>query len=160
MTDIPGIGSICYPSYNINGTGPASVLASFIPGQPLGVDWVSVSEEQHVRYVVDAMAEIHGEVARESYTGKYKRRCWALDEFTAAGWASPTIGDHQVYLPQYLKTHKHVRKTEKVPMAHVWSTNVQAVSVDICRRTHFVHTCMDSLSTGVGHSRWRPDAIR
>lgn len=25
-TDIPGIGSICYPSYNINGTGPATML--------------------------------------------------------------------------------------------------------------------------------------
>ena len=25
-TDIPGIGSVCYPSYNINGTGPASML--------------------------------------------------------------------------------------------------------------------------------------
>lgn len=25
-TDIPGIGSICYPSYNINGSGPATML--------------------------------------------------------------------------------------------------------------------------------------
>lgn len=25
-TDIPGIGTIYYPSYNINGTGPASML--------------------------------------------------------------------------------------------------------------------------------------
>lgn len=29
-TDIPGIGSICYPSYNINGTGPASMLGKHL----------------------------------------------------------------------------------------------------------------------------------
>lgn len=107
-SDIPGIGLICYPSYNINGSGPASVLASFQPGPPLGVDWSAVSEEQHVQYTIDAMAEIHGDIANREYTGKYNRRCWTLDEFEGGGWASPTIGSHQLYLPEFFTTHKHV----------------------------------------------------
>lgn len=34
-TDIPGIGSICYPSYNINGTGPATMLGRQLFSQNL-----------------------------------------------------------------------------------------------------------------------------
>lgn len=111
VTDIPGLGSVCYPSYNLNGTGPATLLASYVSGQPRGVDWISVPEDQHVRYVLDAMVEIHGEVAREEYTGKYSRRCWSLDELEGGGVTSPSIGSHQVYLPQFFKTHKHVGDT-------------------------------------------------
>lgn len=107
-TDIPGIGSICYPSYNINGTGPASLLASYSYGPP-GVDWTSVPEEQHVQYMIDAMVEIHGEVAREEYTGKWSRKCWNLDEFAAGGWAAPTVGNHEAYIPDYFKVHSNVR---------------------------------------------------
>lgn len=104
-TDIPGIGSICYPSYNINGSGPASLLASY----EFSVDWTSVDEAQHVQYVVDAMVEIHGEVAREEYTGKFNRKCWSLDEFAGGGgWASPAVGNHEAYLPDFFKVHKNV----------------------------------------------------
>lgn len=107
-TDIPGIGSICYPSYNINGTGPATILGSYISGDQWGEHWVSVSEAEHVQYVLDAIYEIHGDVAREQYTGKFNRRCWALDPFEAASWASPIVGQHQLYLPEYFKTHNNV----------------------------------------------------
>lgn len=107
-TDIPGIGSICYPSYNINGTGPATMLGSYISGSEWGARWVSVPEAEHVQYVLDAMIEIHGDVAREQYTGKYDRRCWMLDPYESASWASPEIGQHQLYLPEYFKTHNNV----------------------------------------------------
>lgn len=107
-TDIPGIGSICYPSYGINGTGPGTLLASYEPGRPYGVDWAGVPEEQHVRYVVDAMVEIHGDVARRGYTGKWRRKCWSLDEFSNGGWASPAVGHHETYLPTFFETHSHV----------------------------------------------------
>jgi monoamine oxidase len=104
-SDIPGIGSICYPSYNINGTGKATILASYFSTDP----WpVSLSEEDHVKYVLDAMTEIHGESTRKLYTGRYNRRCWALDPLEAAGWASPTVGQHQLYIPEYFKTHDGV----------------------------------------------------
>lgn len=106
-TDIPGVGSICYPSYNINGTGPATMLASYISGD-WGARWVSVPEEEHVQYMVDAMAEIHGQVAYDEYTGNYNRRCWMLDPYEGGSWASPTIGQHQLYLPEYFKTYNNV----------------------------------------------------
>jgi monoamine oxidase len=107
-TDIPGIGSVCYPSYDINGTGPATMLGSYISGSQWGARWVSTPEEEHVQYVLNAMAEIHGDVVTEQYTGKYNRRCWEMDPLESASWASPTVGQHQLYLPEYFKTHNNV----------------------------------------------------
>lgn len=107
-TDIPGIGSICYPSYNINGTGPATILGSYVSGNQWGGRWASASDEEHMEYVLQAMIEIHGEVAQEQFTGNYNRRCWMLDPLESASWASPSIGQHQLYLPEYFKTHNNV----------------------------------------------------
>jgi monoamine oxidase len=106
-TDIPGIGSICYPSYNLNGSGPATMLGSYISGD-WGARWVSASEDEHVKYVLDAMVEIHGSFVRDLYTGNYSRRCWMLDPYESASWASPGIGQHQLYLPEYFKTYDNV----------------------------------------------------
>jgi monoamine oxidase len=103
-TDILGIGTICYPSYDINGTGKASILASYTAlDRP-----VSLGGEEHVRMVLDAMTEIHGEETRALYTGKYDRRCWSLDPLERAGWASPSIGQHQLYIPEYFRTYDGV----------------------------------------------------
>jgi monoamine oxidase len=66
-TDIPGIGSICYPSYDINSTGPGVMLASYTSGDS-GLRWPSIPEDVHVQYVVDAMAEIHGQVVYNQYS--------------------------------------------------------------------------------------------
>lgn len=107
-TDIPGIGSICYPSYNLNGSGPATMLGSYVSGNQWGARWASATEDEHVQYVLQAMVEIHGEVAQEQFTGKYDRRCWILDPLESASWASPAIGQHQLYLPEYFKTHNNV----------------------------------------------------
>jgi len=105
-TDIPGIGSICYPSYDLNGTGKATILASYST-----VGWPeSLSEEEHVRLVLDAMTEIHGEDTRKLYTGKYNRRCWAHDPLESAAWANPGIGQHQLYIPEYFKTYDGVSR--------------------------------------------------
>lgn len=106
-TDIPGIGSICYPSYNINGTGPATMLGSYISGN-WGERWASATDDEHMQYVLQAMIEIHGEIAREQFTGNYNRRCWVLDPLESGSWASPAIGQHQLYLPEYFKTHQNV----------------------------------------------------
>lgn len=120
-TDIPGIGSICYPSYNINGTGPASVLASYAESNPYNVDWHGVPEEQHVQYVIDAMVEMHGHVAQEEYTGKYTRKCWALDELAGGGWAAPTAGGHETYLPDFFKVHSNlIFVGEHTSYTHAW----------------------------------------
>lgn len=66
-TDIPGIGSICYPSYDINSTGPGVMLASYT-GPSDGLRWASIPEDVHVQYVVDAMAEIHGQIVYDQYS--------------------------------------------------------------------------------------------
>lgn len=106
-TDIPMIGSVCYPSYDFNGTGPASILASYISGTA-AQGLASMSEEEHVQYTLDAMVEIHGEFTRELYTGNYNRRCWVDDPLESGAWASPSIGQHELYIPEYFKTHKNV----------------------------------------------------
>ncbi|KAI4231414.1 MAG: hypothetical protein L6R40_007736 [Gallowayella cf. fulva] len=106
-TDIPGIGSICYPSYRINSTGPGVMLASYTSGD-FGIRFASLPELEHVQYVLNAMIEIHGEVAREQYTGKYNRKCWALDPLESASWASPSIGMHKLYIPTYFETENNV----------------------------------------------------
>ena len=155
-TDIPGIGEICYPSYNLNGTGPATVLASWQAG-PWGERWVGISEDEHVQYVLDTMVEIHGDFVRELYTGKYRRKCWLLDE--VGGWAHPSVGQHQLYLPEYFKTHSNVSEDCRFTFfsSSYGGSCVNMViphqSDDLCRRTHVVHTGLDSVSTGVWHSR-------
>ncbi|KAF4447228.1 L-amino-acid oxidase [Fusarium austroafricanum] len=119
-TDIPGIGSVCYPSCNINGTGPATILASYQSGD-MGERLASMLEEEHVQLVLDAMVEIHGEFTRELYTGKYNRRCWALDPLESGSWASPSAGQHQLYIPEYYKTYdKMIFVGEHTAFTHAW----------------------------------------
>ncbi|KAI1416268.1 flavin-containing amine oxidoreductase [Hypoxylon sp. FL1857] len=119
-TDIPGIGNICYPSYCLNCSGPATILASYASGD-WGARWVSATEAEHVQYMVDAMAEIHGQVAYDEYTGKYNRRCWMLDPYEGGSWASPTIGQHQLYLPEYFKTYSNmIFVGEQTSYTHAW----------------------------------------
>ncbi|KLU85738.1 hypothetical protein MAPG_04758 [Magnaporthiopsis poae ATCC 64411] len=108
MTDIPGIGTICYPSYNINGTGPASILGSYIFDNHFGSRFGGLSEAEHVQYVLDAILEIHGPAAAGLYTGKYDRVCWEADPLQSGSWAEPTVGQHELFIPEYFKTHDGV----------------------------------------------------
>ncbi|KAI0871217.1 L-amino acid oxidase [Hypoxylon argillaceum] len=119
-TDIPGIGSINYPSYCLNCSGPASLLASYA-SQDWADTWVGVPEEEHVHYVVDAMVEIHGEVAREQWTGKYARRCWRQDKYESGSWTSPLVGQHQLFLPEFFKTYNNmIFIGEHTSYTHSW----------------------------------------
>lgn len=116
---MPGVGSFCYPAYNINGTGPGALLASYDTGT--GPFQAARSEADHVRSIVEAMEEIHGPVAKEQYTGIYDRQCWGLDEDAAGSWASPYPGQHQRYMPEYHKTHlNHVFIGEHTSINHAW----------------------------------------
>jgi len=107
LTDIPGIGTITYPSYCLNCTGKASLLASYIASS-FGDIWPAVPEAEHVAYVVDSMVEIHGEVARREWTGKYARKCWREDKFESGGWTSPVVGQHALFLPEFFRTYSNV----------------------------------------------------
>ncbi|KAG7528397.1 hypothetical protein FFLO_06188 [Filobasidium floriforme] len=118
-TDLPGIGSVCYPAYNINGTGPGAMLASYTT--PVGPSLSAMSEADHVGMVVEAMNEIHGDIAREQYTGEYDRVCWGLDPHQAGSWASPYTGQHERYMPEYHKTHSnHIFVGEHTSVNHAW----------------------------------------
>ncbi|KAM0329459.1 hypothetical protein ACHAQA_004768 [Verticillium albo-atrum] len=120
ISDIPTIGNICYPSYNLNSTGPASILASYVSGE-VGASWLGRTEEDHVQYVLDATVEIHGEEVRDLYTGNFNRRCWQLDPLSVGAWGSPTVGQHQLWIPEYHKTHSNlIFVGEHTSITHAW----------------------------------------
>ena len=105
-SNIPGVGSICYPSYTLNATGPGVILGSYVSGvqaRSLG----SLTEEQHVALIQRAMIEVHGPVAQDQWTGAYDRICWENNEFQSGAWAAPSVGQQDLYLPAYFHTEKH-----------------------------------------------------
>ena len=108
VTDIPGIGDICYPGFNVNSSGPAVVLASYNHND-YGERWVSTPEKEHAQYALDGIFQLHGEIAYEQYTGNFKRVCWLEEESNAGGsWALPTVGQHKLYIPSYFNTENNV----------------------------------------------------
>ncbi|KAK3679916.1 hypothetical protein LTR78_000293 [Recurvomyces mirabilis] len=119
-TDISNIGSICYPSYKQNSTGPGVLLASYSSGvsaRSLG----SMTEAQHVAYVQRAMIEVHGPLAETEFTGAHDRICWEANEFQAGAWASPMVGQQDLYLPAYFHTEKQtVFVGEHTSYTHAW----------------------------------------
>ncbi|KAG5986526.1 hypothetical protein E4U43_005473, partial [Claviceps pusilla] len=125
-TDIPGLGFACYPSYNINGTGPAAIIGSYAEGTVNHEmsRLVTMSDAEHAQYILDAMSEIHGEHTRRLYTGNFARKCWSLDPFTAGAWASPTAGQHELYMPEYFKLHSHmIFVGEHTSFTHGWMSS-------------------------------------
>ncbi|KAK4446777.1 putative L-amino-acid oxidase [Podospora aff. communis PSN243] len=117
----PGIGTVCYPSYNINGTGKAAVLASYISDPIWSAHWATKSEQEHVAYVLNAMVGHHGNIARRQYTGKHSRVCWSVDPLEGAGWADPTAEQQRKYLPEYFKTHNNIIFVgEHTSYTHAW----------------------------------------
>lgn len=66
--DVPGVGSVCYPSFNLNGTGPGVVLASYTSGTPAR-SIAALSPEDYVGIVQRAMVDFHGPIAAEQFTG-------------------------------------------------------------------------------------------
>ncbi|KAG5914332.1 hypothetical protein E4U53_004660, partial [Claviceps sorghi] len=109
VTDIPGVGDVCYPSNNLNSTGPAAMIGSYAEGTEKHemTRLLTMSDEEHARYILDAMTEIHGEDTRKLYTGRFARKCWSLDPFSAGAWASPNAGQHELYMPEYFKVHSN-----------------------------------------------------
>ncbi|KAF2836997.1 hypothetical protein M501DRAFT_1025661 [Patellaria atrata CBS 101060] len=96
-TDIPGIGTVCYPSYDINSTGPGVMLAQY-----------TTPNMGDTFYVLSAIFEIHGDIAPVQYTGQYNRRRWALDEYETVGWAMAPVGARSNRLKAFFETEKNV----------------------------------------------------
>jgi len=119
-TDIPYVGSFCYPSYKINSTGPGVVLASYTSSDD-SYRAVSLSEKAHVQRILDAMVEIHGSIAAREYTGRHYRLCWLQEEHTSAAWADPTVGQHELYIPSYFNTYNNtIFIGEHTSYTHGW----------------------------------------
>lgn len=118
--DIPGIGSICYPSYQINSTLPGALLATYLSDETtrsIG----ALSDEDHVAMVQRAVIEAHGEIAAEQFTGSYDRHCWEHDPFEMGAWCGPAAGQQALYLPAYFKTEfKTVFVGEHTSYTHAW----------------------------------------
>ena len=115
------------PSYDINSTGPGVMLASYTSADS-GQRWISYSADEHVQYVVNAMADIHGDVVHEQYTGEYKRQCWLLDEFENVSWAAALVGQRQLYLPAFFTTEKGVILSgEGTSYTAAWSTSLSSL---------------------------------
>lgn len=118
--DIPGIGSVCYPAYKINSTGPGVILGSYSSGTPAR-SLAALSTADHVAYVQRAMVEVHGEIAAEQFTGAYDRQCWEVDEHQAGAWAAPTVGQQELYIPAYYKTEMStIFVGEHTSYTHAW----------------------------------------
>ncbi|KAK8203853.1 flavin-containing amine oxidoreductase-domain containing protein [Phyllosticta capitalensis] len=119
-TNISGIGSICYPSYQINSTLPGVILASYDSDDTV-LSWGGLTDDEHVAYVQRAMVAIHGDEAAKQYTGNYDRICWINNEYESGSWASPLVGQQELYLPAYFKTEKHtVFIGEHTSYTHAW----------------------------------------
>jgi monoamine oxidase len=118
--DIPGIGSVCYPAYKINSTGPGVLLASYVSGTPAR-SVAALSTADHVAYAQRAMVEIHGAVAAEQFTGAFDRQCWEVDEHQAGAWAAPMVGQQDLFLPAYYETEMQtVFVGEHTSYTHAW----------------------------------------
>ncbi|KAB8067109.1 hypothetical protein BDV29DRAFT_163738 [Aspergillus leporis] len=120
VSDVPGIGDVCYPSYALNKSGPGVVLASFNHGNAAR-STAALSTEEHVAHVQRSMERIHGDIAREQFTGIYYRHCWENDEHQAGGWASPLLGQQDLFLPSFYRTEfKTIFIGEHTSYTHAW----------------------------------------
>lgn len=119
-TDIPGIGSVCYPSYKINSSLPGVILASYSSGTPAR-SLAALSAADHIGLVQRAMIEVHGEIAAEQFTGAYERQCWEFDEHQAGAWCDPLVGQQELYLPAYYNTeYNTIFVGEHTSYTHAW----------------------------------------
>jgi monoamine oxidase len=119
-TDIPGQGSVCYPAYKINSTGPGVLLASYISGT-MARSVGALSIEDHVARVQRAMVEVHGPIAAEQWTGNFERQCWEFDQHQAGAWCQPFVGQQDLYLPAYYQTEfKTIFIGEHTSYTHAW----------------------------------------
>ncbi|CAZ83896.1 unnamed protein product [Tuber melanosporum] len=118
-TDIPLIQRYCYPSYNLNGTGPGVLLASYNFGGDADRS-VSFTDDEHIEHVMAAMEEIHGPVVRQQFM-RAERKCWLLDGLEAGSWAEPLIGQHKLYIPSYFNVENNIIFIgEHTSYTHAW----------------------------------------
>ncbi|KAK7408251.1 hypothetical protein QQX98_009563 [Neonectria punicea] len=116
----PLIGQICFPSHDINSTGPGVLMASYISDYDATVA-CSMSEEDHMAYIQKSLIEIYGGVVQENWTGNYERECWEHNEHHAGAFALPIVPQQQLYLPAFFRTEFNtVFIGEHTSITHSW----------------------------------------
>ncbi|KXG49518.1 Amine oxidase [Penicillium griseofulvum] len=113
------VGALYYPVYGLNESRPGLIM------HYRGGDWsdrfVSFSDEEHVQTVLDSIVSLHGEQARDLYTGDYERLCWLEDEHTATSWCRPDVAQHELYIPTYHQTeHNTIFIGEHTAPTQAW----------------------------------------
>lgn len=113
------MGALYYPVYGHNESRPGVII------QYRGGDWsdrfVSFSDEEYVQTVLDSIVSLHGEQARDLYTGHYERLCWLQDEHTATSWCRPDVEQHKLYIPAYHRVeHNTIFIGEHTAPTHAW----------------------------------------
>lgn len=114
------VGALYYPVYGLNETGRPGLILHYRGG-----DWssrfASLSDEQHVGMVLDAVASLHGEGVRDLYTGHYERLCWLDEPFVATAWTRPDVAQHALFIPAYHRTEANVIVLgEHTAPTHAW----------------------------------------
>lgn len=117
----PQLGQVCYPSWNLNATGPGTMLASYISDYEATVA-CSMSEEEHLAYIKRALIEVHGNVVEENWTGHYARQCWERDEHHAGAFTMQIFSQQQLYLPAFYQTEFNtIFIGEAATFTHTWT---------------------------------------
>ncbi|ORZ25884.1 flavin-containing amine oxidoreductase-domain containing protein [Absidia repens] len=114
-------GKACYPPYrHPDGDGRGVMLGNYISGD-MALSLSAMNEEDHVALVLDNMVEIHGEQARQQFTGNYQRYCGNLDPYAACSWAAPEPGQHSLFSPSYFQMEQGlVFVGEHTDVKHAW----------------------------------------
>ncbi|KAI8329740.1 flavin-containing amine oxidoreductase-domain containing protein [Chlamydoabsidia padenii] len=95
-------GHICYPSYQLGGKGHGVMLGSY-KAEDYAIRLASMPEQEHVALILDNVVELHGQQARDQFTGNYRRYCGILDQYSSGSWAEPYEGQHSLYNSAYFK---------------------------------------------------------
>ncbi|KAH8173710.1 flavin containing amine oxidoreductase domain-containing protein [Sarocladium implicatum] len=117
----PQLGQVCYPSWQLNETGPGTMMASYLSDYEATVA-CSMSESEHMAYIKRALSQIHGsEVIEENWTGNFARQCWEHDEHQAGAFTMQIFGQQHLYLPAFYQTEFNtVFIGEAATFTHTW----------------------------------------
>ncbi|KAI8244148.1 L-amino-acid oxidase [Colletotrichum sp. SAR 10_96] len=117
----PQLGQVCYPSWDLNATGPGTMLASYLSDYEATVA-CSMSEQEHLAYIKRALIQVHGDVVEENWTGISARHCWEQDEHHAGAFTMQIFSQQDLYLPAFYQTQFNtVFIGEAATFTHTWA---------------------------------------
>ncbi|KAL2292532.1 hypothetical protein FJTKL_09489 [Diaporthe vaccinii] len=117
----PQLGQVCYPSWDLNATGPGTMLASYLSDYEATVA-CAMSEQEHLAYIKRALTQVHGDVVEENWTGISARHCWEQDEHHAGAFTMQIFSQQHLYLPAFYQTQFNtVFIGEAATFTHTWT---------------------------------------